>query len=121
MTEINSEVSNEISSKKSSNGQFVNRIFYVEEETKSAYRIITVTYIYDRLNKVLSYGACIYKDDGTSISSFCKKTHRETALQRLNKCPVIINSINDDESVKNFHEKIRLLIYKYGVKGKKLN
>lgn len=111
---------------------FVERIFYVEEKK----RVITIAYSYDRENCVLSYGACIYRNDCDEINMscvtdennkkkipkvpFCKKTHRETALNRLQKKPVIIPNIQDCGSIVDFHAKIRELVHRNGVCGKRL-
>ena len=100
--------------------QLVEKTFYFEEQRPKIFRIFTITYIYDRVNNVLSYGASIYKDDGSDQIPFDKRKHRQTALKRLNMRPVIINNVMDDGKLHEFHEKIRHFIYKHGVRGKKL-
>lgn len=99
--------------------QFVERTFYWYDH-RSTYRVFTITYLYDRANKVLSYGASVYRDEGEPRRAFDKKKHRETALGRLNKRPVIVPNVEDSSSLSEFHEKIRSFIYKKGVKGVRL-
>jgi hypothetical protein len=89
-------------------------------------RIVCVVYNFDRTNKVLKYGASIYKrgydeTDDARYPAYNKKCHKETANARLIKRPVIIDNVQDDGSLNDFNEKIRNYVYKKGVKGDRLN
>jgi hypothetical protein len=100
----------------------VNRIFYWNRDFKSIHemdqnRITTVAYKYDRKNKRLTYGAVIYRTDDKCDNErkpFTKKGHKMTAIARMTKKPVIIEGVEDDKSLQDFHYKIRQLIYEKG-------
>lgn len=65
--------------------------FYVRENKKNGQnRIITFCYLLDKETNVLKYGATIFKKEKPK-DCFCKKTHRKTALERFEKCPVTVN------------------------------
>lgn len=96
--------------------RFIHRI----EKNKYVERIITIYYEYDRQTKRLKYGATIFKKDAnTTKEVFNKKEHNKTALNRCQKKPIIIDNFEDvNGNLKNFEDKIRKMLYQYGVKSK---
>lgn len=99
--------------------KFIDRTFYVHEQKKTAdNRIVTVVYTYDKTNKVLSYGASIYRAErNKEYTPFLKREHRMTALGRLKKHPVIIPNIDDDSTLNEFHKRIRKFLYEKGCRN----
>lgn len=98
----------------------ISRTFYVHETNKKnggMNRIVTVCYTYDFTTKTLMYGASIYKCENNDTSHFSRKTHRETAMQRLQKKPVILNDVEYGK-VFDFHKSIRKQMYTNGVASK---
>jgi len=90
----------------------VTRTFYVYEKR----RTITIAYKYTRATKVLEYGATIFRSEKTN-DVFERKTHRATALSRLNKHPVVVQ-MEDNDTLEVFHHNIRDVIHAKGVKSK---
>ncbi len=96
----------------------VNRTFRCYETRGGTPRIVTVTYEYNRDKKLLKYGASIYKQEGKKTERpFSKFGHRSTALGRLARRPVIVESINDSGNITEFNKMIRKLVSKNGVCG----
>lgn len=83
------------------------------------HRIATITYEYNRPNKKLKYGASMFKYDKED-DKFNKRFHNHTAEKRLEKRPVVVDDFEDTDTLKTFHEKIRNLLYSYGVKGERV-
>lgn len=90
--------------------------FYIHEEKESGKnRIITFCYLYDKESKMLKYGATIFKKENPK-DCFSKKTHRQTAFDRFNKYPVVIDTtkVNLFEKDK-WRTNVRRLLFENGV------
>ena len=92
------------------------RVFYRTEGK----RTIAVVFNYDRSTRELRYGASIFRaDDDESRKKLrqraTRKSHRMTALGRLNKNPVVVHDFQDTEKIDQFNDKVRKLLLTHGV------
>ena len=93
--------------------------FYIHEnKANGKNRIITFCYLYDKETKKLTYGATIFKKEKPK-DCFCKKTHRQTAKERFEKYPVVVNTseMNLFEKYK-WRTNVRKLLFGNGVCSK---
>ncbi len=98
--------------------QVVSRMFRVRETSgKGMHRTITIQYEYDRQNKVLKYGASVFKREQLG-ERFDKEGNFNTARARFQRHPVVINNFEDNGTLKDFHSSVRKQLYKHGVRGK---
>lgn len=83
-------------------------------------RTVCMVYDYDREKGELRYGAAIHKKI-VSKDTFCKKDHRDTAIGRLEKCPVIVPDFEDSTDIKEFNQRLQDLVTKHWqVRGKRI-
>ena len=96
------------------------------EEVKSAIlrknsivkRVTTIAFSYNRTTNTLQYGAVQYKYDSNNPSvKYCRKSHNETARQRLLVRPVVIENFENISDANKFKEKVRHMVYTHGVRG----
>ncbi len=108
----------DVSTKSKTPRQVVSRMFRVHETSgKGMHRTITIQYEYDRQNKVLKYGASVFKREQPG-EKFNKVGNLDTARVRFQKHPVVVNNFEDDGTLKDFHHSVRKQLYKHGVRGK---
>ncbi len=81
-------------------------------------RIVTVKYEYNRVEKVLKYGAVIYTSALKSTDKYDRLGHVKTANERFTNSPIVVNNFTDDKNIKLFHLSIREQIHICGVKSK---
>lgn len=93
----------------------ISRTFTIREPK----RYVTIHYHYDRLSKVLKYGASIHLMDGNEKEKFNKKGHQGTAQKRFNNRPITITNFISDKDTGIFHRAIRQQLYSYGTKSPK--
>lgn len=79
-------------------------------------RYITIHYDYDRINKVLKYGASIHFMDNDK-EKFNKSGHQETAQKRFKNRPITITNFISDKDTGIFHRTIRQQLHSYGTKS----
>lgn len=77
-----------------------------------------IYYEFDRVNKTLKYGAVVFRPKDATVP-FDADGHRKTAVDRFTKNPVVLTGISDDETLKEFNQKLRKMIFKHGCHGKK--
>lgn len=95
----------------------VSRLFRMKENS----RVVTVKYEYDRDSKTLRYGATIFRREHPK-DNFTKKDHRQTAIDRFTKRPVVLSNFEDNEkTIPDFHKKIRKQLFEHKVKGNRIN
>ena len=81
-------------------------------------RVTTIAFSYDRTTNILQYGAVQYKYDSNNPSvKYCRKSHNETARQRLLVRPVVIENFENVMDASKFKEKVRHMVYSHGVRG----
>lgn len=91
------------------------RYFYRREPIgNDLNRIVTVSYIHDRITGQTEYGASMFRQDKPG-DNFVKSHHRHTADQRRIKCPVRVQV--GDGNWNAIEDSIREAIRVYGVKG----
>ena len=95
----------------------IRRVFRCEENKGNTKRIVTIAYEYNRPDKILKYGASMFKQTKGEKDTFIKKNQRHTAYERLDKCPVRLDKFDDNDSLHTFHAKIRKMLYVHGTKG----
>lgn len=96
----------------------VTRITNVKEVSGNTKRNITIKYEYDRVNKVLKYGATIHKTAVNSPEPYDKKGHVATTEKRFNNKPIVVENFVDDAGQGLFNKNLRNLLFKYGTKSK---
>ena len=100
------------------NGQHRNYMYFHEK-----YRHIAVVFTYNLKTGIGSYSAsiCRYIPGNPENKSWDKKSHRETAIQRFDKCRPVSFQIPFEVAQNVFYPKlkkqIRKTIMKLGVKG----
>ncbi|ARF12229.1 hypothetical protein Klosneuvirus_4_44 [Klosneuvirus KNV1] len=100
------------------------RRFFFNEDNSNNRRKVTIVYKHDRDNHTLTYGASVFhvtknQADSHSMDSktntkpekFDKDKHYETALERFNKHPVVIQNFQDEEKFTDFRRKVRKLLF----------
>jgi len=102
----------------------VERMFHTYEKTAKGglKRVTTVSYVYDRAAKTVTYGASQYCADvsetGKITSTYNRKAHNTTALTRRQNHPVVLTDVSDDKTIKEFNAYVRKQIYRHGVRSK---
>lgn len=81
-------------------------------------RIVTIAYIYNKEEQTLMYGASVFQKEGKS--TFCRKDHFNTAVDRLVKCPVVINNFEYCESFTKFQDTVRKQLFTHKCKGERV-
>lgn len=84
-------------------------------------RITTIAYSYNRTTRVLKYAAVQYvKDPTKSNEQYNRKHQNSTAAARLAIRPVVIENVEDCDTIGEFNLKVRNMIYKNKVKGPRI-
>lgn len=96
----------------------ITRCINIKEAHGATNRIITIKYEYDRVNKVLKYGAVIHKADTSHPEPYDKAGHHKTAEERFKSSPVTINNFADDVKQIMFNKNLRKQLFTHGVKAK---
>lgn len=90
-------------------GQFIRR-----ERSCSNRRVVTIKYKYDRVNRVLTYGATIWRAPTNSRDKHDGPGHLSTAEKRHKTHPVTLCDFEDEKDRKLFHDKVRKQLFVHG-------
>jgi hypothetical protein len=98
----------------------ITRCVNIKEAHGKVKRTITIKYEYDRVNKVLKYGATIHKSPVEKPEPYDRVGHYKTAEERFKSHPVVVNGFTDNPLNKQntFNTNLRGLLFRYGVKAK---
>lgn len=83
-------------------------------------RTVCIVYDYDREEQILKYGATIHRKEGDGKDEFQKKPHRQTAIGRLEKRPVVVANFEDSVNIKDFNKRLRKLLPEHHVRGERV-
>jgi hypothetical protein len=94
--------------------------YYVETSSKGELKrkIVIAWQILDKYK--VKYGASIYrKSTDCKSNQYVKRDHRQTAIERLQKFPCIVQTQNTvNPSNENFRDELRQFLYYYGCSSK---
>jgi hypothetical protein len=86
--------------------------YYFNEMKTGSKRVVTVAYRRDIATGYTHYGACIFRKDYPD-ECFVKKTHKQTAFERMMKKPIIFEFKADTKEI--FLKHLRKVIHRRGV------
>lgn len=101
------------------------RIYYFDELDQAVPRMVTVAYRFDPKSGCVMYGGCMFTVSSTKDNSTCtcasirslfkKEPNRQTAIQRLEKKPVLFRVDETVDGTDSLLVAIRLAIRKFGM------
>ena len=96
----------------------ITRCINIKEAHGNMKRTITIKYEYDRVNKVLKYGAAVHKSPVDKPEPYDRVGHHKTAEKRFETSPVTVKNFADDGQQNLFNKNLRKQLFKHGVKSK---
>jgi|LakMenEpi03Aug12_release.lakeMendotaPanAssembly.Ray.scaffolds.fasta_scaffold396425_2 hypothetical protein len=91
----------------------ISRWFHRCETTGDKNRIVFVKYIYNRVNQKLVYAGVVWCVDKNSNEKCNFEEHLELLGKRM-ESPVVIENFTDNGTLKEFHDKIRMQLFRKG-------